>query len=202
MPAEAAGHALHFELTLDTDAGLDDPVISTRSTLDGFEWYDGLVWSAFPPRGLAPGTGRLVRYTPISTLGLGDDWHWTVRAWDTVSGDYGASATARRFLLANAAWTLGLAGGAEIRAIHLTELRTEANRARLFRGLDVASWTDTITPRVTPIRAIHFTELRQALQEVAATSGSTVTIGAEPIQPGSDIRATHLLELRTALGGL
>jgi hypothetical protein len=124
-----------------------------------------------------------------------------------VASDGIVSSTAwpvRRFVVASSAWTdpTLTAAVTRIRKIHLDELRTEANRIRLLRGLGAATWTDTITADQTLIRAVHFTELRTALSAVDALTGTAVTTWSEAIGSGGIIKADHITELRSAITGL
>ena len=55
-------------------------------------------------------------------------------------------------------------GTTAIRPVHIVELRTAVNAARMLAGLSGGSYTDaTLTPGSTPIKADHVTNLRSAL---------------------------------------
>ncbi len=196
VPTDSDGDSLHFTVSLDGGAG-----IFSGTSQTGFSYLNTGVWTAFPAGGLTQGSGATVRYVPQSPLAADAAHTWSVSAHDgTASG----TATTRRFIIASPAWTAGVLGGAVIRAVHLTELRTEADRLRKFRGLAAATWTDDpLVPRSTAIRAAHLTELRQALTDIRTLTGAAVTIGAETITAGqSAVRFSHFTELQTAIEGL
>jgi hypothetical protein len=54
--------------------------------------------------------------------------------------------------------------GMKVKAVHLTELRTALNAARVDLVLSSLSFTNTLTAGVTPVRAIDFTELRNGVK--------------------------------------
>jgi hypothetical protein len=47
----------------------------------------------------------------------------------------------------------------KVKALHITELRTVLNNARLALGLSSLSFTNTLTANITPVRALDFAEL-------------------------------------------
>ena len=151
-----------------------------------------------------------VRWTPPSDLALGRNL-WAVNAVD--GGNTTTTAPVRSFRIETPPWAgdTTLASGNRIRAVHIEQLRTEANDVRSFRNEGVIYvfapmvFTDpTLTTNVTQIRKVHLDELRSALTGIQAITGSSVTIGADPVITAlqSQIRAAHFLELRTALEGL
>jgi fibronectin-binding autotransporter adhesin len=200
VPTDVEGDAIHFTVSLDQVDG-STQVADSATSQTGFSWYNGSAWVAFPAGGATSGTGS-VRYTPQADLAADAASFWTVVASDGI-----VSSTAwpvRRFVVASSAWTdpTLTAAVTRIRKIHLDELRTEANRIRLLRGLGAATWTDTITADQTLIRAVHFTELRTALSAVDALTGTAVTTWSEAIGSGGIIKADHITELRSAITGL
>jgi fibronectin-binding autotransporter adhesin len=200
IPPNDTGNNVHFRVRLDTDAVLDDTPVSSAAGDPGFGYYDGTTWGAFPAGGVSSGAGRAVRYVPQTDLPADDDIFWAVRAEDAVTTTAGNESSARRFLIASPAWTAGLPGA--LRAVHLTELRTEADRARRFRALAAMSWTDpTVTAGATRVRAIHVTDLRTAVLAAAAVSGASPSVSGASLL-GKPVQADAWLELRTALGAL
>jgi hypothetical protein len=92
--------------------------------------------------------------------------------------------------------------GVNIKAVHITELRTAVNAVRTLAGLPAASLTDpTITPGVTLVKAAHLTELRSGLD----AARSTLSLPAQSytdstITPLSTmVKAQHFLDLRSGV---
>ena len=52
----------------------------------------------------------------------------------------------------------------KVKALHITELRTALNDARIDLVLSSLSFTNTLTGGVTPVRALDFTELRNGVK--------------------------------------
>jgi RHS repeat-associated protein len=105
--------------------------------------------------------------------------------------------------LASVTWTDDpiVAGVTEVKAVHLTELRTAINAARTAHGLSAATWTDaTVTADVTVIQAVHINELRTAIAAVYTAAGVTPPTFTDPtLTVGvTAVKAVHLQELRAA----
>ena len=90
----------------------------------------------------------------------------------------------------------------EVKAAHVTELRTAIDTLRSRVGLGAVSYTDaTLTAGTSVIRRVHLIELRTALDAVydavsvvrPSYTDSTVTAGS------TAIRAVHITELRNAV---
>lgn len=94
--------------------------------------------------------------------------------------------------------------GLPIRAIHVAELRTAINEARMARGLGAFPFTDGMVPQVTPVRALHIEELRAALLEAyAQVKAPPPSFSDSSIIPGvTVIRGAHIQEIRAALVNL
>jgi chitodextrinase len=89
-----------------------------------------------------------------------------------------------------------LSAGMDIKAAHVTELRTAVNAVRAAAGLTAASWTDSSLTGVD-VKATHINELRSnldaALSVLGLSTGSytdTLTANVTPI------KAVHVTELR------
>jgi hypothetical protein len=92
-----------------------------------------------------------------------------------------------------------------VRAVHITELRSAINSARVARGLAAFAFSDpTLKPGITPVKAVHLTELRAALSQAYQAAGRTAPVYSDPtVAPRlMPIRAIHLNELRAAVSGL
>jgi Abnormal spindle-like microcephaly-assoc'd, ASPM-SPD-2-Hydin len=89
-----------------------------------------------------------------------------------------------------------------VKAVHIRELRTNIDSARIARGLPAFAWTDpNITPGSTPVKAVHLEELRTALAQAYQAVGRTVPTYTDPaVTPWAlTISARHVSEVRAAL---
>ncbi len=204
VPSDNNGQPQHVKIWLDQTAGGTLVADSAKSSERGrFSWYNGTTWAALPDNGVPGGAPNLVRYQPTADLSSGQAGFWKAQTCDGMTD--GTISTVHRFVVAAPAWTDDplVAGNSRIRVVHVNELRRETNRTRIAYGLPVVSWTDDVlTANQTLIRAVHFTELHTGLTEVRSLTGTSVVIGAQTIAPGVAIRAAHITEMRTALGGL
>ncbi|MBP8274119.1 MAG: RHS repeat-associated core domain-containing protein, partial [Acidobacteria bacterium] len=93
-----------------------------------------------------------------------------------------------------------VAGTTMVKAVHITQLRTAINAARVVAGLTAATWTDTLTADTTVIKPVHVTELRTALSAVYTALGVTPPTFTDATLPVDTalIKAVHLQELRAA----
>ena len=104
----------------------------------------------------------------------------TARYWVRVSNFFGAVNSAAAELVVSLGFTDDLITEhvSAVRAVHIMELRTRINAARVGAGLPATTFTDaTLTAQQTVIRAVHIAELRSSLSEVytgAAAGGSHV----------------------------
>jgi hypothetical protein len=124
-------------------------------------------------------------------------YRYRVSAVDTSSN----SATSNMKLATTASFSDDpLLAGSDVRAVHITELRTAVNALRAFANMSSASWTDTSLVGVA-IKAVHIQELRTKLIEALTAVGLTPpTFSDEPLTQGiSVIRRNHIDELRGAL---
>ena len=88
-----------------------------------------------------------------------------------------------------------ISGVTPAKAIHILELRTAVNAARVARGLAPASFTDSALSAGQPLRAVHIIELRAALPP-----GCVPTFTDPTIVPGlTPVKAAHLMEIRAAV---
>jgi RHS repeat-associated protein len=90
-----------------------------------------------------------------------------------------------------------LPAGIQIKAVHITELRTAVNQARALAGLAAATWTDNSLSGVA-VKVVHITELRSALAAARAALGFSVATYTDPtLTAGSTlVKAVHIQELR------
>ena len=97
-----------------------------------------------------------------------------------------------------------VAGSTELKAAHITELRTRIDALRDANGLAATGWTDpTLIPGVTLSKAVHLTELRTALAEVYSVLDQTPPSYTEPaISAGVVINVAHINELRAAVAAI
>jgi RHS repeat-associated protein len=91
-----------------------------------------------------------------------------------------------------------VAGTTNVKAVHLTELRTAVNQARAHAGLAAASWAEGITAGTTTIKASHITELRARLDEARSALGLAAASYTDPTLTAgtTTIKAAHVQELR------
>jgi hypothetical protein len=87
------------------------------------------------------------------------------------------------------------AGVTNIRATHVSELRTAVTAVRNAAGLPPASFTDPVLDGVV-VKAVHVTELRAALDEARAAIG-VGAIGFPPLTPV--VRAVDIMQLRNGV---
>jgi hypothetical protein len=55
------------------------------------------------------------------------------------------------------------ARSSRIKAVHVTEMRTAVNQARVALGLPALSFTNTVASKTSTLKLIDFTELRTAV---------------------------------------
>jgi hypothetical protein len=93
-----------------------------------------------------------------------------------------------------------VAGVTEVKAVHLTQLRTEINTVRTAHGLSAYDWavpSAAIEQFVTPIDHNHVLEMRTALEAVYTAAGvavpdwdaPVVTSGPRVATPATDAHA-------------
>lgn len=86
-----------------------------------------------------------------------------------------------------------------IKALHITELRTEINAARTANGLPEFDFSDSLTAGQTATRAVHIVELRTALDEAYVAADRTPPTYTDSSLSGMVIKAVHITELRDAV---
>jgi hypothetical protein len=92
--------------------------------------------------------------------------------------------------------------GALIRAVHIEELRTAVNEARVARGLIAFQFADpTLAAQATPVRAVHISQLREAVNAIYIDAGVTPPpyTDTDMIPGVTPAKAVHILELRAAI---
>jgi hypothetical protein len=92
----------------------------------------------------------------------------------------------------------------QMRAVHITELRTRINDLRTHYGLATVSWTDTTLGSTVPVRAVHLTEMRSALDAIYTALSRTLPTYTDPtlVAGTTVIKAVHITELRSAVVAL
>jgi hypothetical protein len=94
-----------------------------------------------------------------------------------------------------------VAGTSQVRAIHVTELRSRIDEQRVRFGLTPYAWTDaTLTVGSTPVKAVHLTDLRTAMSQTYAAAGLAPPSYTDAITAGSTVvRVVHIAELRSLI---
>jgi len=88
----------------------------------------------------------------------------------------------------------------QVKAVHLTQLRTAIDAVRALAAVGAGSYTDTITATVTPVKAVHITEARTQLDAArSALSLSTNSYGETITATTTTIKASHFTELRNGV---
>ena len=98
-----------------------------------------------------------------------------------------------------------VAQSTNVKAVHITELRTAINAARTRNGLAASTWTDpTLTARSTTLKAVHITELRTALNQVYTRLGRALPTYTDPtlVAGQTTSKAAHVQELRNAVNAV
>ena len=93
-----------------------------------------------------------------------------------------------------------VAGSTSVRAVHITDLRTQINALREIAGLDRYAFTDpNLLAGGTVAKALHIIQLRSALADVFAAAHHAAPRYAEiPTAHQTLIRVDHINELRTS----
>ncbi len=212
VPYASSGN-VDFLVTVDGSQVADSAASST-----GFEYFNGTAWVAWTgavaAAALPNDLTRKVRWRPTAADLSVATHTWRIQA--KIGAGTGPLSTQRSFTIANPPWATDIVVGEPIRAVHLTDLRTEAAAARAFRGLAAATWTDAITARATRIRKAHLEDLRTALTAVFAEAGYVQHAGRDPsITPATEagfygeeivpnqtaVRSLHFQRMRDALRG-
>lgn len=99
-------------------------------------------------------------------------------------------------------------GTTEIKAAHVTELRTMINTVRAYYGLAAVSWAETVTAGVTKARnwAAHIVEMQAAITDVVALVNTWDTASTANrialtawITPGAKPSAAVMQQIRAAI---
>ena len=187
-------HARHYSFNVSEPV---DVRIELRSTTDSYlfllsgERADGTILAEND--NVDPGLGSDARID--ARLGVGT---YTVEAttYDASAGGAFTLTMERRSPFTDDP----LVAGTHIKAVHVTELRSEVDRLRARAGLAPYGWVDEVVlPGVTRVKAVHLTDLRQAVDEVYDAEGRVRPRYSESVRPGGAILAEHLNELRRAV---
>ena len=127
------------------------------------------------------------------------------------SGDLTGTATTQ-FVSMNAAKSVAasfgrpfadpalIPGTSIIRLVHITDLRTRIDAARVVAGLSPFAWADPGLAAGDFVRAQHILDLRTALAEVYVQRTLTPPTYTDPgLGPGTTMKAAHINELRAAV---
>jgi hypothetical protein len=91
-------------------------------------------------------------------------------------------------------------GVTQVRAVHVTELRSRIDSLRVLRRLRTFGWAEPALNRGVPIRAVHLLDLRTALADAYIAVGLPAPAYSGPaLTAGGMIRAAHITELRAAI---
>lgn len=210
VPAMTVPANLDFQVTLD---GAGSPTADTTTSAVDFEYHNGTAWAAWSGAVASGADGRKVRWRSPTDLTVGAHT-WKVCA--VAGGTPGPNSVVRNFTIAAIPFGADLTANRSLLAADINQLRTEANLARAFRGLDATIWTETITAKVTHVKKAHLEELRTALTPVFDEAGY-IKHGTKPNSIKTDteenfysetltqyvtpIKAIHFQRIRDALGG-
>ena len=90
--------------------------------------------------------------------------------------------------------------GTNIRALHITELRSVVNTLRATHGLPPFAFTDPALAAGDTIKAVHVTDLQLALAQLYSQRGWLTPVFIESLTAGvTIIKASHIHELRMAV---
>lgn len=89
-----------------------------------------------------------------------------------------------------------------VKAVHITELRTAIAALRTLAGLSAFSYTDaTLTIGLTTIKAAHLTELRTALDAARTALGFSAGTYTDPtpVAQSTAVKSVHVQEIRNGV---
>jgi hypothetical protein len=86
--------------------------------------------------------------------------------------------------------------GLKVKLVHLTQLRTAANAARVLAGLSPVTWAES-SPVI--VKASHWNEVRNAIDGARLQVGIGTAAYSEAVATGLRIKAVHVNETRSAL---
>jgi subtilisin family serine protease len=112
--------------------------------------------------------------------------------------DYWANVSSATMVVTAMQFTdaLLLVGETEVRAVHVTELRSAVNAVRTCAGLTQASWTNTVVPG-SIVQAVDVQELRDRLAPALTALGITAPSYTDtPLASGITIKKAHISEVR------
>jgi M6 family metalloprotease-like protein len=96
-----------------------------------------------------------------------------------------------------------VAGASEMKAVHLTELRSRVDALLQRFGRPAMTWTDPSLSSGSLIKATHIAELRGALTLVYSVAfRSPPTYTDQTLGPGTLVKLVHVQELRNAVNAL
>jgi hypothetical protein len=145
----------------------------------------------------SPGGGFVQIGTPMAnafsdtTVAADTAYLYRVRA---VNGS-GPSANSVPDLATTVIFTDAALGGVEVKAIHLSQLRTAVDAVRSLAGQGTGGYTDTAAAGTT-IKAIHVTELRTALDSARGALSLSTGGYTDGALAGIAVKAIHFQELR------
>ena len=95
-----------------------------------------------------------------------------------------------------------VSGETPIKAVHFTELRMRIDDLRGAHGLSAFPWTDSALAPGGAIRSVHMSELRTALRQAYDAACRSIDFNTTSVQPGLEVRASDVNELRRAVATL
>jgi hypothetical protein len=95
------------------------------------------------------------------------------------------------------------AGVSEVKAIHVTELRTRINALLVRFGRPAWTWTDPSLAPGNPIKAVHITDMRNAILSAYSFGAMVPPTFTDPtLTAGLAVKRVHFQELRDAVNAL
>ena len=97
----------------------------------------------------------------------------------------------------------------QVKAVHITQLRTAINTVRDYYGLSAVTWAEALTANSTYIKASHIQEMRTAIDEIityvnsfdptnSANNIDPIT-WTDPVLTNVPIKKAHIQEIREAI---
>jgi len=138
--------------------------------------------------------------TSINDTGLSPDTTYLYRVRATLG------AAASSYTAIDPATTIlftddPLSAGTNVKAVHVTQLRTAVNAMRAAAGLSAQAFSDPGLASGTQIKAVHLTEMRSALDLARSTIGlgAISYTDASITAQSTKVKAAHFTDLRNGV---
>ena len=148
------------------------------------------------------------RFSTVRHWGESPTGQWTLRVADLLADFSGTwnSWTLRVYGYASSTQFTDdplIPGVTQVKALHISELRTRIDGVRVKCGLPPYPWSTNPIPAVV-IQAAHITELRGAVSAAHTACGGPAPTFFDPVlvPRGTPIKAVHITELRNAVAAL